>query len=112
MAWIMYGPNQHPVTPMTATQRAAPALPSIDLEIMTFNLRYANEGDGMNSWRFRRAHVFEIINRFKPVIMGIQEGLKEQLIDLHANLQGNYQRFGVPREEDGGKLFVPFNLKI
>ena len=84
---------------------------TVELEIMTFNLRYANDHDGINNWSNRREHVFEIINRFHPAIMGIQEGLEDQLYDLHSNLNGNYQRFGLPREENGGTFILVFSIQ-
>ncbi|OQR81984.1 hypothetical protein THRCLA_11237 [Thraustotheca clavata] len=71
------------------------------LSIMTFNLRFAGASDGINSWEYRKDHLFDVINRYKPTIMGTQEGLKDQLAEIHANLIPNYERFGVEREPNG-----------
>ncbi|KAE8889970.1 hypothetical protein PF005_g3191 [Phytophthora fragariae] len=73
----------------------------LSLKIMTFNLRFAGTGDGLNSWRFRKDHVAEIIDRYHPAIMGTQEGLKTQLAELEGLLKHPYERFGVEREENG-----------
>ncbi|EQC42490.1 hypothetical protein SDRG_00223 [Saprolegnia diclina VS20] len=77
------------------------ALPPTPLAIMTFNLRFAGANDGYNSWDYRKQHVYDLVDRYHPVIMGTQEGLKDQLAELHANLAGNYERFGVEREPNG-----------
>jgi hypothetical protein len=53
-----------------------------NLKIMTFNLRFASANDGYNSWRFRKDHLIEIINRYHPAVMGTQEGLKDQLAEI------------------------------
>jgi hypothetical protein len=58
----------------------------LSLKIMTFNLRFAGTGDGLNSWRFRKDHVADIIDRYHPAVMGTQEGLKAQLAELEVRL--------------------------
>ncbi|GAB9464817.1 hypothetical protein Gpo141_00002243 [Globisporangium polare] len=73
----------------------------MSLKVMTFNLRFENEGDGLNSWQHRKEHVAELINRYHPVLLGTQEGLKDQLAELAALLEHPYARFGVEREENG-----------
>ncbi|KAE9045458.1 hypothetical protein PR001_g4966 [Phytophthora rubi] len=73
----------------------------LSLKIMTFNLRFAGTGDGLNSWRFRKDHVADIIDRYHPAVMGTQEGLKTQLAELEGLLKHPYERFGVEREENG-----------
>ncbi|OWZ21371.1 hypothetical protein PHMEG_0004087 [Phytophthora megakarya] len=73
----------------------------LSLKMMTFNLRFAGTGDGLNSWRYRKDHVADIIDRYHPAIMGTQEGLKAQLAELESLLKHPYERFGVEREENG-----------
>lgn len=80
---------------------AAAATPPVNMRIMTFNLRFAGGNDGANSWKFRKSHVAEIINRYHPAIMGTQEGLKDQLTELAALLEHKYERYGVEREVNG-----------
>lgn len=85
---------------------------TIPMGIMSFNLRYASADDGMNSWKFRKFHLFDIINRYHPVIMGIQEGLNDQLVEIHRNLNWPYERFGSPREEDGEHVQIFYDDTI
>lgn len=63
----------------------------LSLKIMTFNLRFAGTGDGLNSWRFRKDHVADIIDRYHPAIMGTQEGLKTQLAELEVRTRRERQ---------------------
>lgn len=73
----------------------------LSVKVMTFNLRFAGANDGWNSWRFRKDHVAEIVNRYHPVLLGTQEGLRDQLAELAGMLEHQYARFGVEREENG-----------
>ncbi|TDH70802.1 hypothetical protein CCR75_005535 [Bremia lactucae] len=71
------------------------------LKIMTFNLRFAGTSDGHNGWQYRKDHVADLIDRYHPVLMGTQEGLKAQLLELEGLLKMPYERFGVEREKNG-----------
>lgn len=58
------------------------------MKIMTFNLRFENDRDGENAWRYRRDIAVDLIRSHAPSILGTQEGtfnqlsyLKEQLPD-------------------------------
>ncbi|TYZ57369.1 hypothetical protein PybrP1_012969 [[Pythium] brassicae (nom. inval.)] len=77
------------------------AAPALSFKVMTFNLRFAGGNDGWNSWRYRKDHVADIINRYHPVLLGTQEGLRDQLAELAGLLKHPYARFGVEREENG-----------
>ncbi len=48
------------------------------LRVMTFNLRYANPNDRV-LWEERRVMQVDLIEKYSPDIVGIQEGLKEQV---------------------------------
>ena len=104
--WSMLAPHPKPYdkTEVQKIEKESTTQDTLTMAIMSFNLRFANEDDGINSWRFRREHVFDIINRYHPVVMGIQEGLHDQLTDLHENLNWPYERYGLPREDDGGHV--------
>ncbi|KFC60164.1 hypothetical protein FEM08_10590 [Flavobacterium gilvum] len=68
------------------------------LNIMTFNIRYDNPGDGLNSWQHRKENVLKMI-RFNEVdILGMQEVLEHQLKDFTTGLSG-YEAIGVGRED-------------
>lgn len=71
---------------------------SQSLTILTYNIRYDNDGDGINAWSERKAWVCEQIHKASPGIFGIQEGLRQQLEFLDAAFQG-YARIGVGRED-------------
>ncbi|KAI9922292.1 hypothetical protein PsorP6_001747 [Peronosclerospora sorghi] len=72
----------------------------LSLKIMTFNLRFAGTSDGLNGWQYRKDYVADIINRYHPVVLGTQEGLKAQLAELEGLLVHPYERFGVERDEN------------
>uniref|UniRef100_M4B5D5 Endonuclease/exonuclease/phosphatase domain-containing protein n=1 Tax=Hyaloperonospora arabidopsidis (strain Emoy2) TaxID=559515 RepID=M4B5D5_HYAAE len=82
---------------METQQKQALSTSPLHFKIMTFNLRFAGTGDGLNGWQYRKEHVADIINRYHPAVMGTQEGLKTQL----AELEHPYERFGVEREQNG-----------
>lgn len=53
---------------------------------MTFNLRFENDRDGENAWVYRRDLVVNVINRYKPALLGTQEGTQGQLLYLQDRL--------------------------
>ncbi len=83
-----------------ATPTSAPA-PSESFTIMSFNIRYGTANDGPNRWEKRRTHVFDVIRRYKPSIIGLQEALQFQLDELKEALP-QYDACGVGRD-DGKK---------
>lgn len=84
------------VVQLTATP--APAQDTASLGVMTFNLRYAHTTPP-NLWPDRRPVVREVIERWRPDVVGTQEGLYHQLRDMEADLPA-YQWIGLGR--DGG----------
>ncbi|WP_431127732.1 endonuclease/exonuclease/phosphatase family protein [Flagellimonas flava] len=66
--------------------------------IMTFNIRYNNPKDGENWWEKRKEDVGALVNFYKPEIMGIQEGLHEQVTFLDGFLT-QYDYVGVGRDD-------------
>lgn len=68
------------------------------LKVMTFNIRYDNAGDSLNSWGVRKDTIAEFINREHPDIFGLQEVLVHQLHDLTEALPG-YAHVGVGRDD-------------
>ena len=59
----------------------------MDLNIMTFNIRYDNPDDGLNNWKFRKENVIKVI-RFQEIdVLGAQEVLSNQLKEMNAQLQ-------------------------
>jgi len=71
----------------------------MSLTIMTFNLRYATAKDGDNAWPARREAEFQTIERSGAHIIGIQEGLYDQLVEI-AEACPSYAWFGGGRRGD------------
>ena len=75
----------------------AQGAPSRDtLSVMTFNMRYAHTTPP-DLWPDRLPVVLEVITRWRPDIIGTQEGLYPQLRDLERSLP-DYAWIGVGRE--------------
>jgi endonuclease/exonuclease/phosphatase family metal-dependent hydrolase len=82
----------------TITNANAQTKAQSDLNIMTFNIRYDNPGDGSNSWQYRKENTIKMI-RFNEVdILGMQEVLAHQMKDFTVNLT-EYAAVGVGRED-------------
>ncbi|OOG68059.1 endonuclease/exonuclease/phosphatase family protein [Flavobacterium sp. A45] len=82
----------------TITNTIAQTKAQSNLNIMTFNIRYDNPGDGSNSWQFRKENAQKMV-RFNEVdILGMQEVLAHQLKDFTVNLT-EYGAIGVGRED-------------
>jgi len=71
------------------------------IEVLTFNIRYNNPADSENCWDNRKEAVVQLLNHYHPEIVGIQEGLYEQVTYLHDHLK-NYDYIGAGRED--GKI--------
>jgi endonuclease/exonuclease/phosphatase family metal-dependent hydrolase len=70
-------------------------------KVMTYNLRLDTQSDGVNAWPNRKEKVFALIKKQKPDILGVQEALHNQMIDMKSNLP-RYDYVGVGRD-DGQK---------
>ena len=67
-------------------------------KVMTYNIRYDNPGDGVNQWDSRKAKVFSLIEKYNPDILGVQEALHHQLVQI-AEALDQYEFFGVGRDD-------------
>ncbi len=72
-----------------------------ELKVVTFNIRYDNPDDGINTWQNRLPSVNRFITDTDADVMGLQEVLHNQLTDLKNN-HPDYEGFGIGRE-DGDK---------
>ena len=70
----------------------------LDLNIMTFNIRYDNPGDGASSWQYRKENAMKMICFQEVDVLGIQEVLVNQLKDITGQLT-QYNAVGVGRED-------------
>lgn len=66
--------------------------------IMTFNIRYNNPDDKENCWEHRKPELLNLIQKYQPSILGLQEALKDQVDYIHKNLS-NYAYVGVGRDD-------------
>lgn len=72
------------------------------VKIMTYNIKYANENDGENSWSQRKNHLMAQLGFYEPDIFGVQEALYSQLDFLKEGLTG-YEFFGKGRDDAAQK---------
>lgn len=81
------------------------------LEIMSFNIRYDNPSDGINSWSHRKEFVVSFLSEEMPDVIGFQEVLAHQLKYLDDQL-GEYTYVGTGRDDgkESGE-FVPIFYK-
>jgi len=70
------------------------------LKVMTYNIRLDVASDGENAWEHRRFFMVTLIKFYEPDILGIQEGLPQQVLFLQKNLNP-YKREGIGRERNG-----------
>ncbi|WP_037270474.1 endonuclease/exonuclease/phosphatase family protein [Kibdelosporangium aridum] len=67
------------------------------LHVMSYNLRFASDKKP-NSWEQRRPVMAELLNGELPTILGTQEGMYSQLLDIDRDLPSYYEWIGVGRE--------------
>lgn len=84
--------------PLLGTVPASPAKAGTRrLNVMTFNLRYASTTEP-NSWTARRPVMRELLRSEAPDVICTQEGLYQQLRDIHSDLGAHYDWIGTGRE--------------
>jgi endonuclease/exonuclease/phosphatase family metal-dependent hydrolase len=71
---------------------------SIDLAVMTFNIRYGTADDGPNAWPKRKDLVLDVLHTHAPDIVGMQEALRFQL-DQIIGAMPRYGEIGVGRAD-------------
>lgn len=71
------------------------------MNILTFNIRYNNPGDGINAWPNRVDLVTGLLRFHEAEIFGMQEALIGQIQDIENNMPG-FKWIGVGRD-DGDK---------
>jgi len=72
-----------------------------EFKVMSFNIRFDNPADGINAWPNRVPLVEAYLKQQMPHIIGFQEAMHHQVIELEAMLPG-YTRVGTGRD-DGRK---------
>ena len=86
-----------------AETNTAPA-PPLYLCVTTFNLRYAST-ERPNSWAERRPVMHDCLRQLAPDLIGTQEGLKQQLKDIAADLP-DYDWIGTGRDSGNKGEFM------
>src|SRR5918993_4360660 len=66
------------------------------INVMTFNIRYSTEKDSLNAWSRRKEYVASQILFHEVQLLGVQEALHEQMLDLKARLK-KFNYVGVAR---------------
>ena len=70
--------------------------------IISYNIRYDNNWDTENSWEIRRNNIIQMLNKYYPSIIGIQEGLLNQVQYIDSSLI-NHDYVGVGRDDGKDK---------
>ena len=68
------------------------------VRVMSFNIRMDNPEDGLNQWSNRKDFACEMIRFHEPDLIGAQEVLHHQLMDMKQRLP-EYESVGVGRED-------------
>jgi endonuclease/exonuclease/phosphatase family metal-dependent hydrolase len=71
---------------------------SQELNVMTFNIRYNTKNDSLNAWPHRKDNASSQIQFHNVHILGVQEALHEQMMDLSKSLS-RYKYAGVGRDD-------------
>ena len=74
------------------------SIQSQELNVMTFNIRYNNKNDSLNAWPYRKDNAASQIKFHNVHILGVQEALHEQMMDLSQSLS-QYNYVGVGRDD-------------
>ena len=72
-----------------------------DISVISFNIRVDNAADGTNVWRHRRDAVVTMIERERPMLLGLQEAQPHQITYLSEHCP-DYAWYGLGR--DTGKV--------
>ncbi|HET6541570.1 MAG TPA: endonuclease/exonuclease/phosphatase family protein, partial [Chryseolinea sp.] len=68
------------------------------IKVMTYNIRYDTPQDSVNQWPKRADKVYALIKKYDPDLIGLQEVMHHQLMDLLQNLPA-YTYIGVGRDD-------------
>jgi endonuclease/exonuclease/phosphatase family metal-dependent hydrolase len=69
---------------------------------MSFNIRFDNPADGEDRWEVRKDELSNMIQKYEPDFLGIQEALPNQVEYLDSQLQ-NYKYIGFGRDGEGSQ---------
>ena len=91
---------------------ATPAPQQNEVRVISYNIRYMNDKDGDNSWKFRKQASINMVNEEQPTVFGLQEAVKAQVDFLQENLP-DYAYYGVGRNDgkESGEFMAIFYKK-
>ncbi|MEO0414299.1 MAG: endonuclease/exonuclease/phosphatase family protein [Verrucomicrobiota bacterium] len=78
---------------------SAIAADPVQLDVMSFNIRYGSANDGPNSWEHRKELVYQVLKDHQPDIVGLQEAQPFQIKAMQAACP-QYALVGRSREVD------------
>lgn len=70
-----------------------------DFKVMTFNIRYDNPADSLNGWKNRAENVAHAMLYYDADIIGTQEVLHNQFVDLKQQIGETYAVIGLGRDD-------------
>lgn len=73
-------------------------LPAQELKVMSYNIKLDAPKEGKNSWENRKPFFIDQINFYEPDVMGIQEGMPNQMVEMDSLLV-DYSFVGVGRDD-------------
>lgn len=68
----------------------------LQMNVMTFNIRYDNPGDSLDNWKYRKAFAAKMIQNYDVDVFGTQEVINNQLNDILLSLP-QFSSVGVGR---------------
>ena len=74
------------------------------LQVMSYNIKYATEEDGENSWSQRKNRLIALLKKYEPDVFGVQEAKLEQLQYINQELD-HYAYVGAGRDGGNEGLF-------
>ena len=69
-----------------------------ELKVMTFNIRLNTSSDSLNAWQYRKDHLASQVLYHHTELLGVQEALNDQMVDLQQRLPA-YKFIGGGRDD-------------
>lgn len=84
------------------------------LTVMSYNIRTGTASDGTNSWQYRYAASYMMIDDQSPDVIGMQEVVDEQFNYLKTAFEKKYKIIGAGRDDGkngGERMAIMYNIK-
>ena len=76
----------------------SPVAGALEVDALTFNIRYDNPRDGKDAWPKRREMVGQWLQGQAPDVVGLQEAKRHQIDDIR-KIATQYSEYGVGRDD-------------